>query len=179
MKEKQEKGFTLLELMVVVGISSVISCALFMALRMGSDQVETSGLRMTVQDQAREGLYKMIQEIRESAPSRIAIGGGGANIQFNIPSSNNTVNALSYLVDWTNALSIRYALGGINNQQIIRTNLNTGQTTVLANYVNALTFTGNAAQPSWVIVTMGVQWTGMNRRQMSTQLTGRANIRNT
>src|SRR5262245_39117742 len=132
---RDERGFfSLVEMMMALAISLVVAAALFMAIRTGNDQLETSDLKMTIQDSAREGLYKMIQEIRESSPSRITVG--TSTITFNVPDPNSPVNVSTYAVNWPGH-TINYARGGTGNQ-IIRTNSTTGTTTVIANDVTAL-----------------------------------------
>ena len=180
---RKQRGFTFVEMMVTIAISSMITYAIFAVLRLGDVHSQTAQLRMTIQDSAREGLYKMVQEIRQSAPSRIAIAGGANNntIQFNIPNPVNPV-AADFSVNWAGSNLIRYALGGTNNRQIIRTNLTTGQTSVMANDVATLTITGNNPQPTVVTVTVGVQRTLVNNRVVPAvplQMTAQAEVRNT
>ena len=50
-----------------------------------------------------------------------------------------------------------YTLGGDNGTQLIRTNATTGQTSVMANDVSGITFTGNLANPTVVTIDMNVQ----------------------
>lgn len=174
---KSEKGFTLLELLVVSAISLIITSAIFMAMRLGNEQLDTSDLRMTIQDSAREGLYKMLQEIRESAPSRVLIGGGGTSIRLTIPDPNNPVLP-NYGVNWAGAHTIQYSVVGT---QLQRSNQTTAQNSIIANDVTGVTFTGNAPQPTVVTATMNVQRTLKNNRLVPTiplQIRGQARIRN-
>lgn len=178
--QKRSRGFTLVEAMLSVAISSMIAYSIFTVMRAGETQQEGIRVKMTIQDSAREGLYKMAQEIRLSAPDRITINGGGDSIQFDIPDPSNPVEA-DYTVNWTGAHSIQYELGGDDGDQIIRTDLTSGQTSVIANDVTGLNFTGNSAEPDLVTITMGVQRTMTNNRQIPEtplQLTGQAEIRN-
>ena len=177
-----QKGYTALELLVVVAVSSMITYALFAGMRISSDQLESSDLRMTIQDSAREGLYRMTEEIRQSSPTLITIDPAGGNwIQFSVPDAGNTVNA-DYTVNWTSADLIRYSLGGTNGVQLLRNNLTTGAAArVISNDVSALNFTGNAANPTVVTVTMSVQRAMKNGRLIPAapiQMTAQAEIRN-
>lgn len=98
----RERGFSLAELLVVVAVSSVILYAFFIALRVGDEQFQTSQLNMTIQESTREGLYKMIQEIRQSSPNRVKIVPdpnpnilpGNDILRFCIPNPNRPVNNL-------------------------------------------------------------------------------------
>jgi len=184
MKTKnKEKGFTLVELMVVIAITSIIAYGMFAAVRSGHDQIRTGELKMTIQNAAREGLYKMTQELRQSAPNRVTLVPGGANtIRFNIPDPNNPVDG-NYNVNWGGSHDIQYTLGGLNNQQLIRTRLDLAPpvTTVLANDVVTLNFTGNGTPPSVITATIGVQRTLVNGRlvpALPLQMTARAEMRN-
>ena len=173
---QNDRGFTLVEMMMAMAISCVVAAALFMAMRTGNEQLETSDMKMTIQDSAREGLYKMIQEIRESSPTRITIG--ASDITFSVPDPNSPVDGTTYAPNWPGH-TIRYAISGT---QVIRTNSTTGDTSVIANDVTALSFTGNAAQPTVVTVALSVQRTLKNQHLLpatALQITGQARIRNT
>lgn len=172
-------GFTLIELMVVIGLFAIISYVTFLMQRLGNEQAQTSQLKMTIQNATREGLYKMVQELRLSAPDHFPAGAAGNSIQFDIPDPNNPVDA-NFNVNWTGAHRIQYALGGLNGQQIIRTNLTLNTTAIIANDVVSLNFTGGA-NPSLVTVTIGVQRTLPNGRLVPNpplQMTAQAGIRN-
>ena len=185
---RNERGFTLVEMMTTVGISLVIAAALFMAMRTGNDQLETADLKMTIQDSSREGLYKMIQEIRESSPTRITVSAN--SIQFNVPDPNSPINVSTYAVNWPGH-SVTYCLVGSgceavtscpNSGQVCRKNTTTGANSVMANDVTALSFSGDSGQPTVVTVTMSVQRTMKSGRVVpptALQITGQARIRNT
>jgi len=179
LKKNCRGGFTLLELMVVIGLFAAIIYTTFLMQRLGNEQMQTSQLKITIQNSAREGLYKMAQELRLSAPGRFPTGAQSNSIQFDIPDPNNPVDA-NFNVNWAGAHRIQYALGGLNGQQIIRTNLTTNATSVVANDVVSLNFAGGA-NPALVTVTMGVQRTLMNGRLVPSpalEMTARAEIRN-
>ncbi|HOW88201.1 MAG TPA: hypothetical protein P5561_02770 [Candidatus Omnitrophota bacterium] len=179
--KKGAKGFTVSELMIVVGLSSVVFMGVLAILRVGTEQSQLSQTKMLLQDTAREALYKMVQEIRQSAPSRITIAGNSASIQFAVPDPASLVSTTSYTVNWTGAHQIQYALGGAGNRQILRTDLATNRTSVLANDVTALQFTGDAAQPNVVTITISAQRNLTSGRPVPSaplQLTAQAEVRN-
>ena len=178
--KQNEKGFSLIELMMVIAISSVMFYALAATLRQGSEQLDSAGARMNIQESAREGLYKIIQEIRQSAPTQITLGAGGNSIQLRVPDPANSTNA-DYAPNWAGSRNISYALGGTNNRQVIRTDLGTAQTRVVANDVVTLNFTGNGAAPTLVTATMSVQRTLINGKVVpnpALQLRAQAGVRN-
>ena len=176
---KNQKGFTLIELMFSVGISTMLAYAIFASMRVTSTSFETDSVRMTLQTSAREGLYRMVQEIRESSPGRTTITGGNT-LTFSIPNPTTPVTA-GYAINWGD--QIQYAIGtGANSTKIIRTDLTTNVTTVMASDVTALSFTGNTVPPSRVTVSLSVQRSLTNGRNVpatAMQLSGQAKLRNT
>jgi len=88
-----QQGFNFVELMVVIAISSIIFGTMFIAYRTGDEQVQTANVKMTIQDNAREGLYKMVQEVRLSASNRLQVDPIDEGIvRFCIPDSNAALN---------------------------------------------------------------------------------------
>jgi hypothetical protein len=174
---KGEKGVTLTELMIATAASTIIAYTIFVAIRIAQTQMDTASVSMTIQSSAREGLYRMVQEIRETSTSRVSITDSGGTITFNVPDPSSPVTA-GYAVNWPGH-TIQYTRGGTNSSQIIRTNSTTGQTAVIANDVTALTFTNTS---NVVTVAMNVQRNLVNGRSIpatAITMTGQARIRNT
>lgn len=175
-----KSGFTLIEAVIFVAIASMIAYGVFLVAHSGVEQLQTTEFKINIQNSAREALYKMVQELRQSSPTRVTISGGGDTIQFNVPHPQNALDG-SYKVNWIGSHLIQYARGGANNRQVIRTNLTTGTTTVLANNAANLDFTGNGANPTLVAVNIGVQRTLTNGRFIPAQplqVMAQAEIRN-
>jgi len=171
-----EKGFSLVELMVVVGVSAMITYVLYAAMLTGDVQTRTSDVKMAVQDSAREGLYKMLQEIRHSSSNPVNgnIVIAANSVTFNIPNPQNAV-AGDFTENWANTHRIQYSLVGT---QLIRTNLTTATTRVVANDVRILTFVRNGEV---VTATMNVQRQLLNQRWVPViplAMTGQAELRN-
>ncbi len=179
-KIMDQKGMSLMELMIAISVSTVIALTLFIAMRTAQVQMSTSDVSMAIETSGREGLYRMLQEIRESAPSRISITNSGATITFNVPNPSSPVTA-GYAVNWP-GYSIQYTRGGTGGNQLIRTNSTTNATSVIANDVTALSFTGSpSGSPSTVTVTMSMQKNLTNGRSIpatALSLTGQAKVRN-
>jgi prepilin-type N-terminal cleavage/methylation domain-containing protein len=176
--KKSERGFSLVELMVSVGISAIIAYVLYLSLRVGDVQNQTLQWRMTLEDQAREGLYRMIQEIRQTAPNRVVINAN--RLQIDVPDPASPVTG-AFRVNWAGAHRVVYSIGGAGNRQLLRTDQNTGRVAVLANDVTGVTFVGNGAQPTLMTVTIRVQRALPNNRLLPAvplALTGQAEIRN-
>jgi type II secretory pathway component PulJ len=176
-REKALEGFTIAEMMIVVALSSIITFGAFAILRVGTEQSQLSQTKMTLQDGAREALYKMVQEIRQSAPSRVTIGAGGNSLQFQAPNPTSLVNA-TYDLNWTSAHTIQYTLSA---GQLQRTDTTTNQTSVMANDITAIQFAGNIPQPTLVTITISAQRTLISGRQIPAtplQMTAQAEVRN-
>lgn len=178
---RNQKGFTLVEMMFSVGASAMVAYAIFAAMSVTTNTFDANNVRMTIQTSAREGLYRMIQEIRESAASKVTINAAGDTIQFYVPNSSSPVTA-GYATNWGH--QIQFSRGsGANSTKIIRTDLTSNTTTVMASDVTAVTFTGNAASsPTKVTALMSVQRAMLNGRNVpatALQITGQAKLRNT
>ena len=150
--KNEQRGFTIVEVMVAVAISTMIIFGIFGIFQAGSEQTQFSQTKMTLEDSAREALYKMTQEIRQSAPSRITVGGSGDSLQIQVPDPSSLVQG-DYTVDWDSAHTIQYALGGTGNSQLLRTDTATNLTSVIANDVTDIQFVGNGSQPDIVTIT--------------------------
>ncbi len=141
MKEKAaQKGFTLIEMLMTVALASIVGAVLYVAITASQTQVDIADVKMTVQDNIREGLHKVLQDVRQSAPDKISLGNcDGAtpptctSITFTVPGSNNPNLADGY-INWSRGESITYALTGT---QLIRTNNSTGAQLVYANDMTA------------------------------------------
>ena len=183
---KNQKGYTLVELMATLGLSTMIAGGFFLAMNVSDIQIQTASRKMSIEDAAREGLYRMVQEIRMSAVGKVTIttpSAGYEVIQFNVPSSSTPVNlnpadaVTDYSTDWTTAQLIQYDRGGLNCDKLIRSTctggvcpaatcpcttgctdtLAAGQS-VLANNISNLDF-DNTTDPDIVQVNMQVQQT--------------------
>lgn len=176
MRRKEEAGFSLVELMIGLAVSSVMVYVIFVAMRVAGNAMDTSNLKMTIQTSAREGMYRMLQEIRETSASRISVGSGNASLTFTVPNSSSPVTS-GYAINWGD--QVQYALGtGSNSTKLIRTNLSTNGTKVMANDVTGITFSLSGSE---VTVTMSVQRTLANGRTVpatALQMRGQAKIRN-
>lgn len=178
--KKSEKGFTLIEMLISIAISSMIFYTMFAVLRRGGDHMHTTEIKMHLQESARLGLQRMIEDVRQSSPSRITITNSGSGLQFQIPNTSNSVGN-DYRINWAGSHTIQYALGGLNGTQLIRTNTTTGATKVLANDVTSVAFVGNQVNPTIVTMTLNAQrrlTTGALFPATPLQLVAQAEVRN-
>ena len=60
---QDQRGISLIELMIAVACTSIMVYVLGMALVVGSSQAGVLGTKMTLQDSAREGMLRMLQGV--------------------------------------------------------------------------------------------------------------------
>lgn len=171
MNRIKQKGFTLAELIVGFAVFSLMMALVSFILRGGENQLRVSDIKMNIQESARECLYKMSQEIRESSSNRISISGGNSVLTFQIPSSVSNSGAIT----WSNPIT--YQVGG-NGSQLIRLDTATQQTTVLANDIRTVAFTLNGNPPASLNLSVTAQRTLPNGRILTQAATGEAKLRN-
>jgi prepilin-type N-terminal cleavage/methylation domain-containing protein len=141
---KFKKGFTLVELMVVLVIFIGIILSIFAILTSGRRAWLTSEVQIDVHSSARQVISRITRELQESAPGRITIINMSANedrIIFQVPDA-----FVGQTINWSD--QIQYSLGGVNGEQFVRTNLATGQTEQRGNHITTLRF----SQPSVDVV---------------------------
>lgn len=134
MKTNKEAGFSILEMMVAVAIMSILVAFTIQAFLSGSRIAHANLVSSNIASEIRRGMESMTQELRNSSLTRLTVLPQPGVLQFQIP-TNMTQDGV---ITWSGIM--QYSLGGIN-QQLLRTDLATGQTRVYANYVTALTFT--------------------------------------
>ena len=66
-----QKGFTLVEVMIVTAISTVILFGVFGILKVSNEQLGTIHAKMSLEENSREALFKMAQEIRQTSNNKI------------------------------------------------------------------------------------------------------------
>ena len=119
LNNKQQKGFSLIEMMVVVVILGVIVLGLVTFFTGGTKSWVAGQSQLEAQRNARQAMDRMVREIRE-ASDIIATSTSSKEINFNTPWSNN----------------LKYLWLGDKWDPILR-----GTTNTLINNVQSLTFT--------------------------------------
>ena len=120
------RGFTLVELLVTMGIAGTLAAALIVSLLIGRNTYISSSASIDVQQEARRAFQTMVSELRESgsaaAPSitvRANTPAAGYNqVDFQIARSYN--NAIVWGSDVADAEWVHYYAGGTNNSQLLR-----------------------------------------------------------
>lgn len=166
--KNQKRGFTILELLVATAIFTMMVGLLGIVFLGGRNQAMLTDTKMNLQTSVRDSLTSMSLEIRESSPSRVAIGSGGSSLTFQIPASVSS----SGTITWSSPIT--YQIGG-SGRQLVR-NDGTGSTTILANDVQAVNF--SFVDANTLVYSVTTQRTTIDRRNISATLTSDARFRN-
>lgn len=187
MKRKQ-KGFTVLETVIVTSISVIIIAVAFALLRASNEQFQIMNTKITLEENLRDALFKMAQEIRQTSYNKIVdFGNGntlsGSTINFRVPVPSPDASTLvddNYSPLW--AADINYSLDS-DTHQIIRTSAEglTAKRAILANNITALTFSRSSTISGLVTITASAQQTLSDGRVVPTipiQVSAQAEARN-
>ena len=173
---REDKGFTLLEIIIVVFLFSMIFAALFSVLAVARNSLSAGESQVGIQQACRNGLDAMIKELRQAGVSTISgVPADGANyssITFQIPAAIAETG-----ITWSN--NIQYGLGGLNGTQLLRTE--SGSQRVLANNISALSFNRTATDPDVVNISITAQkntFPGFTARQSTIVLNSQVKLRN-
>nr|MBP7087724.1 type II secretion system protein [Candidatus Omnitrophota bacterium] len=131
-----KKTLTLVEVMVVTIIFTIIFLSILAVITTWQRSWDISEAQMDAQFQARRTMRRITEELIQASPSNITINADNDIISFNLPSSYAAGS-----ISWGD--QIQYSLGGLDGQQLLRTNLDTGDTEVLGSYINAVQFIRN------------------------------------
>jgi prepilin-type N-terminal cleavage/methylation domain-containing protein len=163
------KGFTLVEILVVMALAGMIFYGMHTLFRLGSQQANALNVRMTIEDSAREGLTRMLQEIRESTPAKISASSSSLTLQ--IPAGVDS----SGHITWSSPVT--YGLSGNSQSQLVRTS--GGSSQVVANNVQNMAVTLNPpSAPTLVTVRLDLLRQSIEGRSFSETLIGQGKVRN-
>ena len=173
---RRKKGFSLIEITVVIFLFSIVLAALFSVLATARVSSGSGGSNVTVQQEARKGLNAMVKELRQA--SLVTISGVPADgidynsITFNIPTAITASGTT-----WSS--NIQYVKGGLENSQLIR--VQDGNQRVIANNISSLLFNRNTSAPDVLNVAISVQkntFPGFSAIQSTISLNSEVKIRN-
>lgn len=165
-----QRGFTLVEVMIAAAISTVIIFGAFGILQVSNTQLDGMHVKMSLEENSREALFKMAQEIRQTSNNKIVDNFGAEDashvestntITFIVPVPSPTAESLvdvNFDPKWAN--SIQYSLDE-DTHQIVRTSTDlttfATQQAILANDVTSLTFSRKTSTPELITITATVQ----------------------
>lgn len=142
----KHKGFTLIEIIVALGIVTIISSLVLSILGTGGVSWSLVSAKVFLRTQARQAVLNISRELMESTRSRTFIGAGGTSIRFSIPLVDETGAVrtspggdLLWGDGETEGNFINYTLSNGNLvRQILNASLNpVGQERIIAQYANA------------------------------------------
>ena len=173
---RNNKGFTLVEIIIVAFLFLIISAAIFSVLATGRNSFSAGESQMSVQQACRNSLDAMVKELRQAAALTIsdvpANGTNYATITFQIPVSISATGP-------TWSANIQYSLGGLNGKQLIKTQ--SGNQKILGNNISTVNFSRSAANPNVVNISVTAQkntFSGFTARQSAITLTSQVRLRN-
>lgn len=135
--KNRKKGLTLVEILVLVGVLSIIVGSVLRVATSWQRSWNISKVQMDVQSQARRAMSEITEELSQTSQDRVNINVNGDVITFQLPNDDYAGGAFT----WGDQIQYSLVVGAAGISQLLRTNLNTNQTEVLASYVNAMQFT--------------------------------------
>ncbi len=178
------RGFTIVEVTIAAALSTILIAGVFAILLVSNKQLQIINAKMSIEEEPREALFKMAQELRQTSSGQfIGFGTSGTSIQFRVPVPKPDASTLvnnTYDPLW--AAYITYSLN-TNTHQILRTSVEDGVTkqAILANNVTSLSFSRANSTSSLVTIQIHAQQTFSDGRKVPAQpilLTTEAETRN-
>jgi len=174
-----QRGFSMVELMVVSTIFVVIILAII-AISIGGNRAwVTSEAQIDINTQARRIMRQLTDELSQAGPGMVTITTISAsedNITFQMP-----VSFAAGVITWSD--QIRYSLGGINGEQIVRTTINPVtfaviSTEIFSNYVTTLQFSYTDTEQDAVAIRLGLDRQSLAGDTLQMQLDSQVAFRN-
>jgi prepilin-type N-terminal cleavage/methylation domain-containing protein len=169
-------GFTMIEILIAMAISTIVLTAVIEMYLGLTSSYTTESARAGAQQDLRDGMAIIVQDIRHAGLDPLGTAGGGFTINT---ASDITITAdLDYDGGLTpnNNEQIRYFLNG--DQLIQRLDGDNTTDEVLIDNVSALNFSLDGATTTTVIITMTVQAPAGRRGNITRTLTERVRVRN-
>lgn len=169
---KHQSGFTLLEMLFCFLIFSFVCLIIFLVYELGLNNWDLILGQAHLSGDVRTGIERMSKELRMSTLSNVD-SSSATQLRFKVPTGvNGTTGAITSWSDW-----IRYSRGGVNGNQLLRTDEGTGTVTVLANNITGLQFTANS-NPSTISMALTSQKTTAKGDLIPVNLSSSVELRN-
>ena len=170
----------MIEMMVTSTLGLLLIAAIMSLLTIGRMVWQDSESKIATLQEVRKGLSQLSLDLPRSSwkspaqggpPQAITIALDGSSVTFQIPQS-----IVGQTITWGD--TIRYRIAG-NGTQLVRENLTTGETRVVANFINSATFSQVGAPPSaYVTVSLGAQNRSHSTRTFQSSLQTNFSVRN-
>lgn len=129
----KKNGFTLVEILVVIGVISIISGSILMVIVSWHRSWNISKVQMDVQSQARRAMSEITEELSQAGQSTVSIiNAANDEITFQLPTDDYAGGVFT----WGDQIQYSVIMGPTGINQLWRTNLTTGQTKILASYIS-------------------------------------------
>ena len=169
----KRRGYSLVELMIVVLVGVFIIGGLYSVLIVGKNNWEVNRDRVDLQQNMRTAFEWMRRDLRQSGVSTItgvpADGSANTSITFQIPSTVTSGNTV-----WASAIT--YSKGGTGNAQLLRTVGGTSK--VIAQNVSSLSLSRTSSDPTVVVITLNLQKNTSQHGVMTLSRTTQVKARN-
>ena len=144
---KEQKGFSLIELLTAMVIMSVVSLAIYSVFAVTSRTYTTQGVTADVQQSVRAAMEVMLQDIRTAGLDPTSSGNFGIELaealklRFTSDSIDAGINDFNGVLDDINSERITYVLQGTQLDQILYETTASVESEPLISDVQNLTFT--------------------------------------
>jgi len=159
------KGFTLVEILVAVGVFTILILVVFQVMDIGRSSWFIGTVSIELRQEIIRAFMRMERELKETRPAQtnLTSGTSSSSLTFRMPQDNNddgTILDSLGNIEWSG--DITYALNG--SSQITRTA--SGATAILANNVVSLQFTRPASPVNILQIDITVRKTTVVGPQM-------------
>ena len=180
MKQNWERGFTVVEMIVSSTLGLLLVATIMGLLNIGRMVWQDSESKISTLQEVRKGLSEISLDLPRASwlspasadcPAGITIPEDGSSICFRFPQS-----IIGQTITWGDTLRYRIDDSGT---QLIRENLTTGETKVVANFITSVTFSPVGTPPSaYVSVVLGAQNRSLSTRSFQSSLQTNFSVRN-
>lgn len=169
-KKQSKNGFTMIEMVLSLTILVAVILLVQQGLITGSRTLDVTSVQTRLSGEVRLGMERMTRELRNARYSDVTVPQSNS-LQFRTPSSISADGNIT----WSGWL--QYNLGGVNGQQLLRQDANSGTSTVIANKVTTLQFLKNT-NPTTLTINVTTQETTPAGRIIPATLSGTVEFRN-
>jgi len=178
---KGKIGFTLVEVIVVMAIFGIMFGVIFEILSSGRNTWNFGFTAQDVEDQARQGLERIVREIYLTNGGKVSVSGAldSRILAFQVPIGFDVNGNLIWGADGVADQQLRYSRNA--SSQLLREVLDaasnpiSGLEKVLANSVQALNFTLNG---NIIVISLTIQKTTVDRKSIAKTLSSSVRFRN-
>jgi len=135
--KNKRTGFTFVEILVLVGVVSIIAGSILKVIVSWQRSWNISKVQMDVQSQARRAMSEITEELSQTSQNNVSINLIGDVITFRLPNDDYFGGAFT----WGDQIQYSLISESAGISQLQRTNLTTGQIKILASYINRIQFT--------------------------------------